>query len=178
MKALARFFSALVLLCGIGLVALWVYPQFAPAPLPPQPLVGTIDRIVIEKSARRMVVYHKAEALKEYRIALGSQAVGDKVRQGDMRTPEGVFTIDRKNSASAFHLSLGISYPRPSDLKRAKLGGYDAGGDIMIHGQPNSLPVDFVVPYDWTAGCIAISNSEIAEVFAATAVGTTVEIRP
>lgn len=178
MKTLARIFSALLLLIALGLAALWILPQPAP-PLPvPMPLTGTIDRIVIEKAARRMVVYRGEEALKTYRIALGSAPLGPKLRQGDGRTPEGSFTIDRKNAGSAFHLSLGISYPSKADRARAKAGGYDAGGDIMIHGQPNSLPQDALVPYDWTAGCIAVSNSEIEEIFAAAEIGTKVEITP
>jgi murein L,D-transpeptidase YafK len=178
MKTLARIFSALLLLMALGLAALWILPQPAP-PLPvPMPLTGTIDRIVIEKAARRMVVYRGAEAVKTYRIALGSAPLGPKLRQGDGRTPEGSFTIDRKNAGSAFHLSLGISYPSKADRARAKAGGYDAGGDIMIHGQPNSLPQDALVPYDWTAGCIAVSNPEIEEIFAAAEVGTKVEITP
>jgi murein L,D-transpeptidase YafK len=177
MKALARIFSALVLLMALGLAALWIIPQLS-TPAPVRPLVGAIDRIVIEKAARRMVVYRGDEALKTYRIALGSEPLGAKQRQGDGRTPEGSYTIDRKNVGSAFHLSLGISYPTPADRARAKAGGYSAGGDIMIHGQPNALPQDVVVPYDWTAGCIALSNPEIEEIFAAAEIGTTVEITP
>ena len=176
MKTLARIFSALVLLMAVGLAALWIMPQ--PAPPVPPPLVGSIDRIVIEKAARRMVVYRGDAALKTYRIALGSAPLGAKQRQGDGRTPEGSFTIDRKNAGSAFHLSLGISYPTKVDRARARAGGYDAGGDIMIHGQPNSLPQDAVVAYDWTAGCIALANPEIEEIFAAAEIGTKVEITP
>lgn len=176
MKTLARIFSALVLLMAFGLAALWNMPQ--PEPPVPPPLVGSIDRIVIEKSARRMVVYRGDAALKTYRIALGFAPLGAKQRQGDGRTPEGSFTIDRKNAGSAFHLSLGISYPTRTDRARAKAGGYDAGGDIMIHGQPNSLPPDAVVAYDWTAGCIALANPEIEEIFAAAEIGTKVEITP
>ena len=178
MKALARIFSALVLMIGLGLAALWIYPQL-PQPAPPAPpLVGAIDRIVIEKAARRMVVFRGDVAVKEYRVALGSSPIGNKVRQGDGRTPEGTFTIDRKNPGSAFHLSLGISYPTAADRARAKAGGYDPGGDIMIHGQPKSWAPNTPVPYDWTAGCIAVSNAEIDEIFAAAKVGTKVEIKP
>lgn len=178
MKALARIFSALVLMLALALAALWIYPQISRVPVPVAPLSGSIDRILIEKAARRMVVYRDDVALKEYRIRLGSEPLGTKLRQGDGRTPEGRFVIDRKNAGSAFHLSLGINYPTAADKARAKAGGYDPGGDIMIHGQPNSLPASTVVPYDWTAGCIAVSNAEIAEIFAATKVGTMVEIRP
>ena len=177
MSALARIFSALVLLMALGLAALWIYPQL-PRPSVAPPLIGAIDHIVIEKAARRMVVYRGDVALKQYRVALGSDPIGTKINQGDGRTPEGTFTINRKNAGSAFHLSLGISYPTAADQARAKAGGYDPGGDIMIHGQPKSWSASAPVPYDWTAGCIAVSNAEIDEIFAATEVGTTVEIKP
>jgi murein L,D-transpeptidase YafK len=178
MTALARIFSALVLILSLVLAGLWIYPQLSPPPSSQPPLVGSIDRIVVEKAARQMVVYQGDAAVKTYTISLGSQPIGAKQRQGDGRTPEGVFTIDRKNAASAFHLSLGISYPTTDDVKRARAGGYDAGGDIMIHGQPNGLPEHKVMPTDWTAGCIAISNADIEEIFAATTVGTRVIIKP
>jgi murein L,D-transpeptidase YafK len=125
-----------------------------------------------------MVVYSGAVALQTYKIALGSNPVGDKARQGDGRTPEGIFRIDRKNAASAYTLSLGLDYPQAQDRARASAGGYDPGGDIMIHGQPNSLGDDKVIRGDWTAGCIAVPNQAIREIFAATEVGTVVEVRP
>lgn len=179
MKPLARIFSALVLLLGLALLGLWITPQRPlPAPPPPVPLTGAIDRILVEKSARRLTVFRGDQAVKAYQIALGKAPLGPKLRQGDNRTPEGIFSIDRKNAASAFHLSLGLDYPQAADLARARAGGYSAGGDIMIHGQPNDLPADVVVNYDWTAGCIALSNAEIAEIFAAVKLGTQVEIRP
>jgi hypothetical protein len=111
MKRLARVFSALVMLALLGLGAAWFY--FAPAPpIPAQPpIFGTVDLIIVEKSARRMVLVKRGETVREYRIALGFSPQGDKVRQGDGRTPEGVFRIDRRNDQSAFHLSLGLDYP-------------------------------------------------------------------
>jgi len=177
MKHLARIFSALVLLCilAAGAALIWLRPQPLPPALPP---LVQVERIVIEKAARRMRVFQDGMPVRDYRIALGSAPYGDKLRQGDGRTPEGRFRINRKNAASAFHLSLGLDYPQADDRARAKAGGYDPGGDIMIHGQPNALPPDVVLQNDWTAGCIALSNAEIAEVFAATNVGTVVEITP
>jgi murein L,D-transpeptidase YafK len=178
MKQLARIFSALVLLALIAAVGAVIFLRPAPPTLPLPPLIGQIDRIVVEKAARRMVVYQGAKIARTYRIALGFSPAGDKSRQGDGRTPEGVFHINRKNAGSAYHLSLGLDYPRATDRAKAAVAGYDPGGDIMIHGQPNSLPALTIIPQDWTAGCIALSNAEIAEVFAATAIGTEVEIRP
>lgn len=142
------------------------------------PLEGHIDRILIEKKARRLSVYQEGRLVREYRIALGSAPDGDKVRQGDGRTPEGVFKVDRRNDKSRFHLSLGLDYPKPEDRTRARAGGYDPGGDIFIHGQPNQIAAGHRVKGDWTDGCIAIDNHQIDELFAATRIGTEVEIRP
>ena len=179
MKTIARLFALLVLLAVIGAAALlWVRPAPAPVPQPLPPLVGTVDRIVIEKAARRMVLMQAGQPVRSYRIALGFTPTGDKARQGDGRTPEGVFTINRRNDKSAYHLSLGLDYPQAEDRARARAGGYDPGGDIMIHGQPNSLPEGYIVKGDWTAGCIAVTNAEMREIWAATPTGTPVEIRP
>lgn len=152
-------------------------PSPAPAPVLPA-LVGPVDRIVVEKAARRMVVYRGDLALREYRVALGFAPEGAKVRQGDGKTPEGVFRIDRVNAQSSYHLSLGLDYPQAADLTRAAAGGYDAGGDIFVHGQPNAAPDDSLLSGDWTKGCIAVSNAEIREIFAAVSVGAVVEVRP
>lgn len=177
MRHLARIFSALVLLgfLAAGAALIWLRPQSMPPALPP---LVQVERIVIEKAARRMRVFQDGKLARDFRIALGADPNGDKQRQGDGRTPEGRFRINRKNAASAFHLSLGLNYPQTDDRARARAGGYDPGGDIMIHGQPNALPPDVVLQNDWTAGCIALSNDEIAEVFAATPMGTEVEITP
>ena len=145
---------------------------------PPPPLSGQIDRIVIEKSARRMQLFKDGKPVRTYRVALGFAPDGDKDRQGDGKTPEGEFTIDRRNGESAFHLSLGLDYPHPEDRARAAKGGYSPGGDIFIHGQPNALPEGFKLRGDWTAGCIALTNTEMREVWAVTPIGTKVEVRP
>lgn len=147
-------------------------------PLMQAQLSGQIERIVIEKSARRMTVYQGGEAVKRYAIALGFAPEGTKTREGDGRTPEGLYQINRRNAGSAYHLSLGLDYPRPRDRAAAQAVGVSPGGDIFIHGQPNQLPAGAVVPGDWTAGCVAVTDPEIEELFAATPVGTEVEIRP
>ena len=178
MKRLARVFSALVMLALLGLGVAWFY--LAPVPQRPAilPISGTVDRIVVEKSARVMRLVQDGQTVREYRIALGFSPLGDKARQGDGRTPEGVFRINRRNDRSAYHLSLGLDYPQPEDRARAKAGGFDPGGDIMIHGQPNSMPDAMVLKGDWTAGCIAVSNAEIREIWAVTDAATLVEVRP
>ncbi len=164
-------------LLGVGAALLLPRPDPVPEPVWP-PLVGPIDRIVIEKAARRMVVYRQGEPLRDYRVALGFAPTGPKLRQGDGKTPEGRFRIDRLNAESRFHLSLGLDYPQKPDLARAVAGNYDPGGDIFIHGQPNGLPDDGRLRGDWTAGCIAVSNADIREIFAAVTIGVSVEIRP
>lgn len=174
-----RLIIYLLLLVGLGLLAAAVYgPSVQVAAPPPPPMTGSIDRIVIEKAARRMQLFQDGKVVRTFAIALGFTPDGDKVRQGDGKTPEGEFTVNRKNGASAFTLSLGLDYPQPEDIARAIESGYSPGGDIFIHGQPNALPEGFKLKGDWTAGCIAVSNTEIREIWAATPIGTTVEIRP
>ncbi|WP_374391307.1 murein L,D-transpeptidase family protein [Tabrizicola sp.] len=179
MIRLLRLLVYLCLLVGFGFIAASLYspPVVVPAP-PPPPLAGEIDRIVIEKAARRMQLFQDGKPVRTYKIALGFTPAGDKVRQGDGKTPEGTFTIDRRNAESAFHLSIGLDYPQPEDSARAAKEGYSPGGDIFIHGQPNALPDGLKIKGDWTAGCIALTNAEIEEIWAVTPIGTKVEVRP
>jgi murein L,D-transpeptidase YafK len=177
-RHLARLFSALCLL-ALLLAAGALFYFRAPLPVPDlPPIIGTADRIIIEKSARLMTLVQNGQTLRQYRIALGFAPDGDKTRQGDGRTPEGEFRIAVRNDASKYHLSLGIDYPQAEDRARAAAGGFDPGGDIMIHGQPNVLPDGTVIAGDWTAGCVAVSNTEMREIWAATDAETVVEIRP
>ena len=177
-----RFLRLLIYLCllvGLGFIAASLYspPVLVPT-APPPPLTGEIDRIVIEKAARRMQLFQDGKPVRTYQIALGFTPEGDKVRQGDGKTPEGTFTIDRRNSESAFHLSIGLNYPQAEDVARAADAGYSPGGDIFIHGQPNALPAGLKIKGDWTAGCIAVTNAEIEEIWAVTPIGTKVEVLP
>ena len=176
MTGWARLISLIALLAVVTAAALmfWLKPVEPVA----EGGLAPVSRIVVEKSARRMTVYDGTVALRSYPIALGFSPEGDKLREGDGRTPEGVFRIDRKNPGSAYTLSLGLDYPQAKDRARAKAGGYDPGGDIMIHGQPNAMPDEAQIRGDWTAGCIAVSNAAIREIFAATEIGTVVEVRP
>ncbi len=170
---------ALILMLGVGVMILIPHP----APSPPgggslPPLTGRIDRIVVEKSARRLTVYRAGEALRSYGLALGFAPQGDKRRQGDGKTPEGLYRIDRRNGQSRFHLSLGLDYPHSDQITRARAAGFDPGGDIMIHGQPNGFSGRPTLTYDWTAGCIALSDRDIEELWRITPTGTPVEILP
>jgi murein L,D-transpeptidase YafK len=127
-----------------------------------------------------MELIHAGQALKTYKIALGGEPVGPKMRQGDHRTPEGLYVIDSRNSGSQFHRSLHISYPNTEDKLRARKLGAHTGGDIFIHGLPNGY--GFVGAAhrarDWTDGCIAVTDQEIEEIWRLVDNGTPVEIRP
>jgi murein L,D-transpeptidase YafK len=137
------------------------------------------DRIVIEKQARTLSLYRRGAAIKTYRVSLGSRPVGQKERQGDGRTPEGVYVIDQHNPHSSFHRALHVSYPSAADRARAAALGVSPGGDIMIHGLPNHFGWigRLQRAHDWTAGCIALTDPEIDEIFRAVPDGTRVEIR-
>ncbi len=137
-----------------------------------------VDRIVIEKGARRLMLQAGGNTLKTYTVALGSAPVGHKRQEGDGRTPEGVYFIDGRNAASAFHRSLKISYPNAADRAAAAARGVSAGGDIFIHGAPNWWVLPGQPPGDWTRGCVAVSDAEIEEIWRLVADGTPVEIRP
>lgn len=149
----------------------------APAPATP-PLTEAIDRILVEKAARRLTVFRRGKVVRTYAMALGSQPISAKRIQGDGRTPEGIYRIDRRNPSSSYHLSLGVSYPHDEDRRRAAALGQSPGGDIFLHGQPNLLPSGFMLEGDWTAGCIALSDAEIEELWRITPIGTEIEIRP
>lgn len=153
-------------------------PSSEPPPRPSAQLTSPVQRILIEKAARRMTVWQSDGPSRQFRIALGFAPSGDKSRQGDGRTPEGKFRIDRLNRSSAYHLSLGLDYPQRRHRDAARKAGFDPGGDIMIHGQPNQVADGYKVKGDWTAGCIALTNAEVEEIFAHAAIGTPVEIRP
>jgi murein L,D-transpeptidase YafK len=140
----------------------------------------TPDRILIEKSARTLKLMRGSEILKTYKVALGTQPVGPKERQGDHRTPEGIYAVDGKNPNSQFYRALHISYPNPADREHARRLGTSPGGDVEIHGLGKSYGWigEGHRMKDWTDGCIAVTNEEIDEIFPLVAVGTRIEIRP
>ncbi|MBX7149762.1 L,D-transpeptidase family protein [bacterium] len=136
--------------------------------------------ILIEKSKRKLSVLNGSHVLKTYKVSLGGSPVGDKVQQGDNKTPEGIYKIELKNSHSNYYKAFRISYPDKKDIEEAAAKGVKPGGDIMIHGLPNGLGwvKKWQGLYDWTRGCIALSNEEIDEIWDMVDVGTTVEIKP
>ena len=138
------------------------------------------DRILVKKSARRLYLLHSDRVLREYPIRLGLNPYGHKQREGDFRTPEGVYRLSRRNTSSDFFLSLEVSYPNEADRERAHRSGVRPGGLIMIHGQPNvpRKSPGYYASNDWTDGCIAVSNSDMVDIWMRTSVGTPIEIRP
>ena len=132
------------------------------------------DMVVVFKSSRRMVLYSNGTPLRDYDIGLGWAPTGDKEFEGDGRTPEGSYYINRRNPNSAFHLSLGISYPDLNQVALAEAEGRNPGGDIFIHGGLGKRRQRG----DWTAGCIAVSDREIEEIWRLVPDGALVVIQP
>jgi len=165
-----------VVICVLAL-AIYLYAHHNWRPLP---AATTIDRVVVQKSARNLSIFRDGKRLKTYRVALGRNPVGPKQEEGDMKTPEGIYKIDSRNARSSFHLALHISYPSDDDNRRSTERGVSAGFDIMIHGIRNGL--GWIGAFhrwrDWTAGCIGLTDEEIEELWRVTPDGTTIEIRP
>lgn len=139
-----------------------------------------IDRVVIDKSDRRLTLLRGDHPVKSYPVALGGAPKGAKIFEGDQRTPEGTYTIDFRNADSGFHRALRISYPSEADRMRALEAGLDPGGQIMIHGLKNGQGWlgERHLADDWTDGCIAVTNGQIEEIWSLVELGTPVEIRP
>jgi murein L,D-transpeptidase YafK len=139
-----------------------------------------VDRLVVYKHERKLVLISGRRELRSYRVALGGEPIGPKTRQGDHRTPEGSYVLDSRNPNSHFYKAFHISYPNPKDLALAKKLGFTPGGNIMLHGLPKEYA--FVgkahTLHDWTDGCIAISNEEMDEIWKLVRVGTPIDIRP
>jgi len=137
-----------------------------------------VDKILVEKSIRKMHVYSVGKKLKTYTISLGFRPKGKKHFEGDGKTPEGVYYIVSKNSKSIAHKSFGISYPNSADKKYAAQRGKSVGRYIMIHGMMNGLGYwgKFHRFIDWTGGCIAVTNSEMDDLFRHIEVGCEIEI--
>jgi murein L,D-transpeptidase YafK len=173
-----RFYSARLARTAIFILLIFLLPG---TPLAQSFLTDDrVDRIVIEKTKRKMTLLKQGQEVKSYNIALGRDPVGHKLMQGDCRTPEGVYFIDYRISNSIYHKALHISYPNMVDVERAKAMGVSPGGKIMIHGMKEDKLWMGSVHYlfNWTNGCIAVTNSEIEEIWALVPDWTTVEIMP
>jgi murein L,D-transpeptidase YafK len=138
------------------------------------------DHVLVEKTKRRLTLFSDGQVLKRYKISLGREPVGAKVRSGDNRTPEGLYYIDYRIQDSDYHMALHISYPNEVDTRRARQMGYSPGGSIMLHGlKNNDKEIAYYHGYfDWTKGCIAVTNTEIEEIWQLVPNGTSIEIRP
>jgi murein L,D-transpeptidase YafK len=138
------------------------------------------DKVLVIKSESKLYLKKRGKILKQYRVTFGANPRGHKQKKGDERTPEGKYILDYKNQDSRFYKSIHISYPNEADKKRAKKMGVNPGGCIMIHGQKNGLGrVTFMTQrFNWTDGCIAVSNHAMDEIWLAVDVGTPIEIKP
>lgn len=164
----------ILLLIIVGAIIYNLYPEKK------LPANTKIDYIIVKKSDRQLLAYSKFKLVKTYQISLGDSPVGHKEYEGDEKTPEGIYIINAKNPHSGYHKNLGISYPNSKDVAYAKLLGRPAGGDIKIHGIRNKF--GFIGKFqrfsDWTNGCMALTNSEVDELYTTVKIGTKIEIRP
>ncbi|MGB8062873.1 MAG: L,D-transpeptidase family protein [Candidatus Sulfotelmatobacter sp.] len=138
------------------------------------------DRVIVLKKERILQLLSQGKIIKTYKVALGGDPVGAKTRQGDHKTPEGIYVLDSRNSHSQFYKSIHISYPSARDRAAARAKGISQGGDVFVHGLPNGyrwLGASHRLK-DWTDGCIAVTGEEIDEIWAAVPDGTPIEIRP
>jgi murein L,D-transpeptidase YafK len=145
---------------------------------PPLPTSAMADKVLVLKGERKLLLIKGNEVLKTYSVSLGGNPVGFKIRQGDNKTPEGSYVLDRHNAHSQYHKSIHISYPNADDVARARRLGVPTGGDLFIHGLPNDYEGPTQQLGDWTEGCIAVTNAEIEEIWRVVADGTPIEIRP
>lgn len=151
-----------------------------PAVVQRRPEPQEADKVVVVKGLRELRLLADGEVLRRYEVSLGREPKGDKLQEGDGRTPEGRYLLDFKNEDSAFYRSIRVSYPNAQDRREARAMGVDPGSNIMIHGlKPEFADVGKGhLREDWTEGCIAVTNREIDEIWSLVPVGTPIEIRP
>ncbi|SKC58309.1 L,D-transpeptidase family protein [Ohtaekwangia koreensis] len=171
MKRIA--FAVLFLLISIP-ITYYFWPE---QKLPPN---TKIDKLIVNKAERTMTAFSNGRVIKVYTVSLGQNAVGDKEYEGDKRTPEGKYIINAKNPNSGYYKNLGISYPDKAVLQEAKSKGMKPGGEVKIHGlkNGNGFIGKFHRMRNWTAGCIAVTNNEMEELYTAVSVGTPIVINP
>ena len=138
------------------------------------------DKVLVEKGKRKLHLVANGAIFRTFDIALGVAPVGDKQQEGDQKTPEGTYLLDARNPDSDYFLSIHISYPNVADRAVARQKGYDPGNAIMIHGQPNTpnYSAAYYQQEDWTNGCIAVSNSDMIDIWLMTPNDVSIEIRP
>lgn len=138
------------------------------------------DMVVVVKSESRLYLKRGGQIISQYHVVFGPEPEGHKLQEGDGKTPEGKYVLDYKNANSDFYKSIHISYPNRADRKRAVRSGVDPGGEIMIHGQKNGAGwlASISKYFNWTQGCIAVSNKAMDEIWQAVDAGTPIEIKP
>ncbi|MBZ5663903.1 MAG: L,D-transpeptidase family protein [Acidobacteriia bacterium] len=138
------------------------------------------DQVIVVKSQRTLTLLSQGKVLRTFKVALGGTPVGAKEQEGDHKTPEGHYILDRRSPKSRFYKSIHVSYPNDQDKQRASQRGVSAGGDIMIHGLPNGFGWLGATHrnMDWTDGCVAVTNGEMDEIWELVSDGTPIEIRP
>ena len=163
--------------CAFFMMAAFLVTTPAAANVDPRGKDGSprITQLLLDKSARRLYLLQGRTPVRSYAVDLGPNPRGHKQHRGDGRTPEGLYHITHRNPGSSFFLSLGISYPNAQDRARAHALGRDPGGDIFIHGRGPRVQNP---PRDWTRGCAAVTDQEMAEIFELVAPGTPIFIKP
>lgn len=166
-----------ILIVFIAIAALLGWANWPEAELPADVVA---ERLVVDKAAHRLSVVSHGQTVKTYRVSLGHHPVGKKEREGDGRTPEGLYYVDLRKDKTCCFRSLEISYPNAEDRKHAAVSGYNPGGLIMVHGLGRGFGWvgKFQRFHDWTDGCVAVTNNEMAELWRAVPVGTPIELRP
>ena len=141
---------------------------------------AVIDRVVVYKHEHKLVLLSQGKEVRSYRVALGREPIGPKTRQGDHKTPEGVYALDSRNPNSQFYKAFHVSYPNSKNIAAARKLGVSPGGDIMVHGLPKKYAWvgHSHTLHDWTDGCIAVTNDEMDEIWRLVHVGTPIEIKP
>jgi murein L,D-transpeptidase YafK len=169
----------LLVICVVAGLAgiIFIYANWPMATLP---LGAKADSVLVLKGERKLILLQNNQKIKEYTISLGSNPTGKKVMEGDERTPEGLYKLDYRNPNSIAHLSIHISYPDQNDLSHARAKGVSPGGAVMIHGLPNWLGYFGRLHrlWDWTDGCIGVTNPEMEEIWRCVPDGAPIEIRP
>ncbi len=157
-----------------------LFATFSQANTSPTLQGRAVDKVLVVKSERKLHLLSRGETLKSYRVSLGKQPKGPKVREGDRRTPEGFYWIDWRKTSDKFNLSMHISYPNARDLAHSRTTNTPPGGMIMLHGTPidTTYPEWYFNTLDWTDGCIAMTNADMQEIWQVVQDGTLIEIRP
>jgi murein L,D-transpeptidase YafK len=146
---------------------------------PPGNSLHVVDQVIVHKAQRRLLLMHGGEIVRSYPVKLGLMPSGQKDRAGDNKTPEGSYQLGRRNPQSDYFLSIDVSYPNQSDLERARQHHWDPGGAIEIHGQPIHPSHDSnYYSHDWTDGCIAVANADMAEIWTLIPENVSIEITP